>query len=101
MFEVNSENFEKEVLGYKGKLMVKFGADWCAPCKMMDKTIANLNSDIQIRIVKVDIENSPELAQKYNVSSIPYTLFLNNGEIKEKMVGIIKDKDLINIINRI
>lgn len=101
MFEITSENFEKEVLQHKGKLMLKFGADWCAPCKMLEKTISSLDSSIDIRVVSVNIENSPELAQKYQISSIPCSLFFNNGEMKEKKIGMMREQDIISIVNRI
>ncbi|MBR3249927.1 MAG: thioredoxin [Clostridia bacterium] len=91
----NEENFETEVLGTEGTVLVDFYADWCGPCKMMSPIIDEIAEEMQnVKVGKVNVDESGELAMKYNVSSIPTIMVVKNGEVSKTFVGV-TEKDLI------
>jgi len=86
---VNSDNFEKEVLEFDKPVVVDFYADWCGPCKMAGPILDRLADEFKgkIKVVKIDIDESQQLAQKYQVMSIPTVVVFNKGKEKERKVG--------------
>ena len=97
MMIVNNNNFKEEVLESKVPVLVDFFADWCMPCKMFMPILESTAEDYEdkLKIVKVNIDESPELAQKYFVMSIP-TLKLFAGEEMPKatFVGAMSGEEL-------
>ena len=81
MLKVNNANFEQEVLNAGVPVLIDFYADWCMPCQMFGPVFESTAEEFEdkVKFVKVNIDESPELAQKYFVMSIP-TLKLLNGE---------------------
>ena len=70
--ELTSENFEQEVLQADKTVLVDFWASWCGPCKMLSPVIEEIADErSDIKVGKVNIDEHPELAQKYGVMSIP------------------------------
>ena len=95
----NEENFEKEVLKSEGTVLVDFYADWCGPCKMMSPivdTIAEENASIKVG--KINVDENPDLAEKYNVMSIPTIMVFKNGEIEKTFVGVTDKSQIINAL---
>ncbi len=86
-------DFEAEVLKAEGLVLVDFYADWCGPCQMLTPIIEELaEAHSDVKIGKVDIDASPDIAKKYGVMSIPTLIFFKGGEVAEQMVGM-KSKD--------
>ena len=82
--------------------IVKLGAKWCGPCRIMDETLKGLNENkignTLFGIVDIDVEDCEEIAMSYRVRSIPFTLFFKNGEILEKNMGALSSEEIYNKI---
>ena len=102
-YSLNSQNFEEEVLKSNIPVLVDFSADWCGPCKMMAPVIDQLADEYEgeMKVGKINVDQSPDIAQKYNVMSIPMFAFFKNGEVIETAVGALNKAKLQAIIDRV
>ncbi|AGF73916.1 thioredoxin 1 [Bartonella australis AUST/NH1] len=87
--KADSANFESEVLTSSIPVVVDFWAEWCNPCKIIAPILDEIAAEMQgqVKIVKVNIDENPDLATKYGVRSIPTLLMFKNGNISSNMVG--------------
>lgn len=88
---LTDQSFEKEVLQEKSlPVLVDFWATWCGPCKAMAPIIEELakEQDGKIKVCKLEVDQNPETAGKYNIMSIPTLAIFMNGELKKQMVGL-------------
>ena len=96
---LNTQNFDNEVLNNNGVALVDFYADWCGPCKMVApivNEIANERYDITVGKVNVDENNS--LAVKYGVVSIPTLIVFKDGKEQTRIVGYRPKEDILAIL---
>ena len=102
-YSLNSQNFEQEVLKSSIPVLVDFSADWCGPCKMMAPVVDELADmyEGEMKVGKINVDQSPDIAQKYNVMSIPMFAFFKNGEVVETAVGALNKAKLQAIIDRV
>ena len=86
---LDSGNFENEVLQSETPVLVDFWAAWCGPCRMVAPTLDQIADEMdgKVRIAKLNIDDSQELAVKYGVQSIPSFLLFKNGEVVDRMLG--------------
>ncbi len=83
-------SFQKEVLEYKGTVLVDFYAQWCGPCKLIAPIIDELAAERQdVKFAKVDVDANPDLASLYSVFSIPTFLVFKDGKVINQFVGAI------------
>jgi thioredoxin 1 len=83
-----SDSFDKLVLQSEVPVLVDFYADWCRPCRALAPTLDELARDNpNVRVVKVDIDDSPDLADRYGVSSIPSLRVFKGGEVTARHLG--------------
>ena len=97
--KVNDETFEQEVLKSNIPVLVDFYADWCGPCKMLSPTVdevAQENDDI--KVVKVNVDESQNTAIKYQVMSIPTLVVIKDGNEVNRSVGVIDKEEVLNMI---
>lgn len=93
--KINNDNFTNEVLDIAGTVLVDFYADWCGPCKMVAPIIEELSQENPEMIFgKVNVDESPKLAVKYNVINIPTLIIFKDGKEKTRLVGY-KPKEAI------
>ena len=86
----NAQTFPQEVLQSNETVLVDFWAAWCGPCKMLAPMLEELSEKLpeNCEIVKIDVDQNPEAARKFRVMSIPTLILFENGEAKERMVGV-------------
>ena len=87
--EVTDATFQKEVLESDKPIMVDFWAEWCGPCRAVSPildAIAHEHAE-KLDIVKLDVDNNPETALKYGITSIPAMYVFRNGEIAKRVIG--------------
>ena len=97
MVTVNNVNFEQEVLNSDVPVLVDFFATWCMPCKMFAPVLEEASESYanRLKIVKVNVDEAVELAQKYRVMSIPtLKLFVGDEEPRASFVGVMSQEEL-------
>ncbi|MFA7637548.1 MAG: thioredoxin [Monoglobales bacterium] len=93
--ELNIENFESEVLKNKKPVLVDFWANWCGPCRMLAPAVEEFShSTSDVVVGKVNVDDCPELASAYGISTIPTLILFKNGEDVKRHSGIMSEKDL-------
>lgn len=97
VIELNDNNFENEVIKAKEIVLVDFFATWCNPCKIMSPVIDEIakSSIPNVKVGKVDVDESSELAEKYEIMSIPTIAIFKNGEIVKSFLGVTDKEDII------
>ncbi len=100
MLELNKENFYKEIS--KGKVVVDSWAIWCAPCRMMSPVFEALSKELKnVKFAKLNVDDNPEIASKYNIMSIPTFLIFKNGEPVKTLVGVMPKEKLKSEIEKV
>ena len=95
VIEVTQKDFQTEVLESPVPVLADFNADWCGPCKAMRPMLEELAaSEPAYKIVSIDIDAESELAEEYDVTSIPCLVLFKNGEEANRSIGLIS-KDAI------
>jgi len=94
--EINDNELEEIVNKYEN-VVIDCWAPWCAPCLMLSPLIRDLAEELQGKIIfaKINVDNNPKTAMKYEIMSIPTLLVFKNGELRDKIIGAILQKDLL------
>ena len=99
---VDKDSFGTEVTGYAGFAVADFYSDSCIPCKRMSPVIAQLEEEnTDVKFVKVNINFDSELAEKYEVRSVPTLVFSKNGEEADRITGAVKKAEIEEKINNL
>ena len=81
----NSNEFENEVK--EGLVIVDFYADWCGPCQMLAPVLEDLEKETSIKIVKINVDEIPDLARQFKIMSIPTLMLFKDGKFVKKELG--------------
>ncbi len=93
---VNTQNFQDEVLNSKTPVLVDFYADWCGPCQMLSPIVEELEGEYQgkVKIVKLDVDASQDIAMQYGVMSIPTLIMFKEGAEVKRTQGALPKSTL-------
>ena len=92
----SDSNFENDVIGSNLPTLVDFWASWCGPCKQIEQILEEISDEKKdvINIYKINIDNNPEMPQKYGVRGIPTLMFFNDGKLVDTKVGSLSKSSL-------
>lgn len=98
--ELNNENFEMEVLQSEKPVLIDFWASWCGPCRMMSPVVDNIAETMgdKVKVCKVNIDENQELAEKYEVMTIPTFLVIRNGKETGRTIGVQPKENILKLI---
>jgi len=99
--QLSDKNFDQEVLGFKGYVIVDFWADWSGPCHIMAPIIEQLSVTFKdrLKVGSINFEQNTDLANQYGVSSVPTFLFFKQGQLMDRVSGIMSTNDLTKKLN--
>ncbi len=97
--EVTDANFQAEVLESPQPVLVDFWAPWCGPCRIVAPHLEELDRERQdLRVVKLNVDDNPQTAARYNVLSIPTMLLFKHGQVAHQIIGALPKNRLLQEI---
>lgn len=99
VIKVTTGNFEKEVLNSDVTVLADFNADWCGPCRMLKPIVEEIASENpNIKVVSINIDDEDELADEYNVASIPCVVVFKNGVEVQRSIGFRPKNAIVDLL---
>jgi thioredoxin 1 len=100
--EITDAGFE-DLLKSNKPLVIDFWAEWCGPCRMVGPIVEELAAEYadKVTIGKVDVDNNDEITSKYGIRNIPTILFIKNGEVVDKQVGMAKKEVFVEKVENL
>lgn len=94
------ENFEQEVLRSEEKVLVDFYADWCGPCKMVAPIVEEIAAEGTVKVVKINVDESPNLARKYRIMTIPTLAVFKGGDVTSSLRGAVGKQEILDLVEQ-
>ena len=94
--ELNEQNFDQQIQNADKPVVVDFWAEWCGPCRMLGPSLDQIAADHRNEFVvaKVNVDENPALAARYEIQSIPTLLYFKRGELRDRTIGLVSKKDI-------
>ena len=98
--ELNKDNFEKEVMEANVPVLIDFWASWCGPCRMMSPVIDKIAEEMgdKLKVCKVNVDENHELAEKYEIMTIPAFIVIKNGAEAGRTIGVQPKEDILKLL---
>jgi thioredoxin 1 len=102
MTQVDQNNFQAEVLQAAGPVLVDFWAPWCGPCRMVAPVVDKIAQTYagRLKVVKLNTDDSPSIAGRYEVNGIPALILFKSGEPVDRIVGYVPEKQLATMVEK-
>lgn len=99
---ITNTNFAEIVAGDK-PVMIDFWATWCGPCRILSPTVDEIAEEYadRITVAKCNVDDAEDIAMQFRIMSIPTLIFLKNGEVVDKRVGVVSKDEIVSIINSV
>jgi thioredoxin 1 len=100
--DVSEASFEQDVVGAGEPVLVDFWAQWCAPCRMIAPVVEAVAKDYagRARVVKVNVDDSPSISQRYGIKGIPTLILFRDGKEAERVVGAVSKESLSRLVEK-
>lgn len=97
---LTKENFQSQAMDVQDIVLIDFWASWCGPCKMFAPIIDQVAKECgpNVKVCKVDIDEEPELAQQFNVMSVPTVIVMKNGKVINSSVGVKPKSEILSML---
>ena len=96
---INNDNFQKEVMESEKPVLLDFWASWCGPCKSLSPIIDEIaDENPNVKICKINIDEERELAEQFNIMSVPTLLVIKDGKVVSQTVGLKPKNQIISML---
>lgn len=100
IIDLTKNNYEKQVFESEETILIDFWACWCAPCKMLSPIVSEVAKEMtDIRVCKVNVDDQPELATKFKVTSLPTLIVMKNGQEVNRSIGCVPKEEVIALVS--
>lgn len=100
VISLTKSSFENEVFKSSKPVLIDFYADWCGPCRMVSPLVDEIaDENDSIKVCKVNVDSEPELAEKFDVASIPTLVAVKNGSIIKQSVGAVPKQTILDMFS--
>jgi len=92
----------KDIINSDKPVLIDFSAEWCQPCRMMPPILKDVKNNLgdSIRILKIDVDKNPAIAQKYQIRSVPTLMIFKNGQVLFNQPGVVPANQLTEIVKQ-
>ena len=96
---INNNNFQEEVMNSEKKVLLDFWAPWCGPCQMVLPIVEEIAAErLDIKVGKINVDESPELAKQFRVMSIPTLIVMEKGDVLNRATGYRPKEDILDLL---